>query len=68
MLFRSHGPLDRQSSLAFPFMRVWLFEQLINPAVGFELTTPEAAAQAYAEAWLAGWRPKMQEQVTRSNA
>ena len=58
---REHGPLDRQSSLAFPFMRVWLFEQMTDTGEGFELTTPEAAAQAYAEAWLGGWRPKGQE-------
>ena len=55
---KEHGPLDRQAQLAFPFFRVWLFEQLTDAAGSFELTTPEAATQAYAEAWLGGWRPK----------
>jgi hypothetical protein len=55
---KEHGPLDRQAQLAFPFFRVWLFERLSDPEGSFELTTPEAAAQAYAEAWLGGWRPK----------
>lgn len=54
---REHASLDSRANLAFPFFRVWLFERLSDPEGSLNLTTPDAAAQSYAEAWLRGWRP-----------
>ena len=53
---REHPGLDKMASVAGPFFRVWLFQQ-IKEGHPPGLDNSESLAKAYALAWMGGWRP-----------
>jgi hypothetical protein len=65
---QEHPSLDIRGREAYPFLAVWLLDQVREGDGDIVGLSDYEISKAYAQAWIGGWRPRARSRQRRSDA